>query len=59
MSSLSSMLHVSDRWHTGGQRKTSFVFLYLGCGHCKQLAPVYEEVGATFKSEENVRGFVL
>ena len=33
-----------------------FVFSsYSGCGHCKALAPVYEEVAETFKNEENVR----
>ncbi len=25
------------------------------CGHCKQLAPKYEQVAATFKGEPNVR----
>ncbi len=29
--------------------------LYLGCGHCKSLAPVYEEVGAAFSREDEVR----
>ena len=25
----------------------------LGCGHCKQLAPVYEQLGQTYKNEPN------
>lgn len=25
-----------------------------GCGHCKRLAPAYEEVGAAFDSEDSV-----
>ena len=28
--------------------------LLLGCGHCKRLAPVYDEVGKAFKNEPNV-----
>ena len=23
----------------------------VGCGHCKKLAPVYEQLGQTYKSE--------
>ena len=26
----------------------------LGCGHCKRLAPAYEEVGKAFNDVENV-----
>ena len=33
--------------------------LLLGCGHCKSLAPVYEEVGETFKNEPNVCNYLL
>ena len=28
--------------------------LLLGCGHCKRLAPVYDQVGKAFKNEPNV-----
>lgn len=28
----------------------------VGCGHCKALAPAYEEVASTFKGDENVSG---
>lgn len=28
--------------------------LCVGCGHCKALAPAYEEVSASFKGDENV-----
>ena len=26
----------------------------LGCGHCKRLAPAYEEVGAAFANDDSV-----
>ncbi len=26
----------------------------VGCGHCKALAPAYEEVATTFRAEQNV-----
>ena len=25
--------------------------LLVGCGHCKKLAPVYEQLGQTYKNE--------
>ena len=28
--------------------------LLLGCGHCKNLAPTYKQVGDAFKDEPNV-----
>ena len=30
------------------------IVLLIGCGHCKALIPVYEEVATTFKNDENV-----
>ena len=27
---------------------------FAGCGHCKNLAPAYEEVGKAFESVDNV-----
>ncbi len=41
--------------------KYYFLYLYtimmslpLGCGHCKRLAPAYEEVGQTFDNSDSV-----
>ena len=31
-----------------------FTFISLGCGHCKRLAPAYEEVGAAFAKADDV-----
>ena len=31
-----------------------FLSLFLGCGHCKRLAPEYEQVGSAFANDENV-----
>ncbi len=30
-----------------------FIFI-LGCGHCKRLAPAYEEVGKAFENSRDV-----
>ena len=31
-----------------------YYFIILGCGHCKRLAPVYEEVGKIFENSPDV-----
>ena len=56
----SSTLHV-DAYFLKIEKKSGYVLdranmsvLLLGCGHCKRLAPVYDEVGKAFKNEPNV-----
>lgn len=34
----------------------SFFFFFQGCGHCKKLAPIWEEIGSLLK---NVKGLVV
>lgn len=29
-------------------------YIFIGCGHCKRLAPAYEEVGKTFDNSDDV-----
>ena len=36
-----------------------YVLYVVGCGHCKALAPVYEEVAATFQNDDNVSYIIL
>jgi len=31
----------------------------IGCGHCKALAPTYEELGTTYKNDGNVRDICI
>ena len=38
----------------GGTNKCIQYSSLLGCGHCKRLAPAYEEVGQAFSSSEDV-----
>ena len=40
------------------QRNALYIYTYmymcLGCGHCKRLAPAYEEVGKAFDNVDSV-----
>ena len=52
--SISSLLTVAFR-----KREQYIICRYemlkpVGCGHCKKLAPAYEEVGAAFQGEDSV-----
>ncbi len=38
----------------GGAEAGFSYYDVIGCGHCKALAPVYEEVADTFKADEEV-----
>ena len=31
-----------------------YLYVFIGCGHCKSLAPTYEKVAEAFKNEPNV-----
>jgi protein disulfide-isomerase A1 len=46
---------VGDTFHTAMKDKDTLVKFYAPwCGHCKQLAPVWDELAETFSNDENV-----